>query len=321
MIDPPPIWIGNQTAFSATPLTLPFEYALANGFDAFEWFPDKKPDGTGWGESDLDPLQRLAIRDAARARGLRLSVHARHDANPLGAEARASLMEDIQLARDLGAALLNIHLQTEAEIPAFVDAIRWLIVATADVRIQLSIENTPATTPAHFNELFARLQERDFLPAGAVGMCLDLGHANLCPTTRNDFLAYVDQLDPRVPIIHLHVHENWGDADSHLPLFTGPAGRDPSGVRGLLDRLRQRRFSGSLILEQWPHPPSLLNTARDRLLEFWREVAGAPTSAQRGLPVRPVQPMSVSPAADNSIPLRAAPPATHGALTPKPAPS
>ena len=35
--------LGNQTScWAATPFE-PFEFALASGFDAFEWFPDKKP--------------------------------------------------------------------------------------------------------------------------------------------------------------------------------------------------------------------------------------------------------------------------------------
>ncbi len=42
-----PLLIGNQTAFSAARFMEPFQYALANGFAAFEWFPDKKPDGAG----------------------------------------------------------------------------------------------------------------------------------------------------------------------------------------------------------------------------------------------------------------------------------
>jgi hypothetical protein len=73
-----------------------------------------------------------------------------------------------------------------------------------------------------------------------------------------------------VPIIHLHLHENHGDRDSHLTLFTGPAGRDPAGLSALLERLARRGFSGSGILEQWPQPPELLVQARDRLLELVR---------------------------------------------------
>src|SRR5437867_9360135 len=106
MSEVPLIRIGNQTAFSSNTPTQPFEYALANEFDAFEWFPDKKPWGGGWDESDLSPGRRREIRDAAQARGMRLSVHARWEANPLKPEARPILVKDIELAEDLGAALL-----------------------------------------------------------------------------------------------------------------------------------------------------------------------------------------------------------------------
>ena len=261
------IYIGNQTSCWSTTPTEPFEYAVANGFDAFEWFPDKKPEA-GWDENDLDKAQRRNIRDVALERGLRLSVHARWQANPLQAEARAILSMDIELAKDLGAALLNIHLYAENGIIGYLEAITPLIRETADAGLQLSIENTPHHAPADFNELFARLCEQKFIPTGHVGMCLDLGHANLAAATRNDYLRFVDQLSPRVIINHLHLHENWGDADTHLPLFTGPAGRDDSGIRGFLRRMRERGFSGSIIFEQWPHPPSLLNNARDKLAQL-----------------------------------------------------
>jgi hypothetical protein len=33
-------------------------------------------------------------------------------------------------------------------------------------------------------------------------------------------------------------------------------------------RLKKRKFSGSIILEQWPEPHTLLNQARDRLYEI-----------------------------------------------------
>src|SRR6267142_7052221 len=97
--------IGNQTSAWATPLTLPFEYALANGFDAFEWFPDKKPTGAGWDDSDLDESLRWSIRETGRARGMRLSVHARWQANPLQPASHPVLLKDLELAQALGQAL------------------------------------------------------------------------------------------------------------------------------------------------------------------------------------------------------------------------
>jgi phosphoglucan,water dikinase len=259
--------IGNQTSFTAAGATAPFEYALASGFDAFEWFPDKKP-GAGWDEGDLPEELRESIRREAQARGMRLSVHARWQANPLDPESYSLLYADLNLARGIGAALLNVHLFEEAGLAAFVSAIIPLAQSTADAGISLAIENTPAHSPELFNELFVRLRSTNSAPMNHVGMCLDLGHANLCAATRNNYIAFVDRLGPDVPIIHVHLHENWGDADTHLPLFTGPSARDDAGVRAFLDRLKRRGFSGSIILEQWPEPPSLLNQARDRLRDL-----------------------------------------------------
>jgi phosphoglucan,water dikinase len=259
------IRIGNQTSCWAPSPAEPFEYAVANGFDAFEWFPDKKP-GVGWDESDLDRSQREKIRETAKEKAIRLSVHARWQANPLHPEASELLQKDIELAKDLGAVLLNIHLYHEAGLEPYIAAVTPLIQQTAEFGLQLSIENTPEHTPEQFNELFGCVREFKSVSAEHVGMCLDLGHANLSAATRNDYLGFVNRLDRDVPITHLHLHENWGDGDTHLTLFTGPAGRDDSGIRAFVEKIQKRNFSGSIIFEQWPHPPSLLNQARDRLL-------------------------------------------------------
>ena len=234
------IYIGNQTAFSAATLTEPFEYAVAHGFDAFEWFPDKQASGAGWDAKDLDESLRRNIRATALARGLRLSVHARWQANPLRQDSYPLFLKDLELAQDLGAALLNIHIYAEQGLEAYVEAITPLVRCVAEAGLELGIENSPEHTPEDFNELFARLDCRESVATQHVGMCFDLGHANLCAATRNDYLRYLDRLSPEVPISHLHLHENWGDADGHLPLFTGPAGQDDSGIRELVRRIRQR---------------------------------------------------------------------------------
>jgi sugar phosphate isomerase/epimerase len=281
MPEPNSIGVGNQTAFSAQSPLQPFEYALTNGFEVFEWFPDKRPSGQGWEEDDLTMNERLEVRKLATAHRVRFSVHARWQANPLNVEDHYILRKDIRLAQDLGASLLCIHLYHEAGPEAYAQAILPLVDRLAEARIRLSIENTPLTTPEHFNELFAHLRE---LPAGlmdSIGMCFDMGHANLCQSALNDYLAYLDQLDPCVPIVHVHLHENWGDYDSHLPLFTGPAANNLAGVRGLIARLKQRGYSGAFILEQWPDPPSLLNEARQRFLRLWGESSDAAPPSER----------------------------------------
>jgi phosphoglucan,water dikinase len=282
------IRIGNQTAASSADRMAPFEFALRHGFDAFEWFADKKwnADGStaGWDESDMDPSTRVWIRDTGRAHDVLFTVHAPWQANPLHEDGAPALLRSIDFARDIGAVLVNLHLYMDDGAAGYVRALGPVIHHAVAAGLRLSIENTPQTTPDDFNRTFARLRELDPTLPGQVGMCLDIGHANLCAATRNDYLRYLDELSPDVPLIHLHLHENFGDADTHLPLFTGPARTNDAGVRGLLERLRRRSYRGALILEQWPSPPELLVEAATRL---------------RGM--LPDDPFDVAPAAPESV--------------------
>ncbi len=251
--------IGNQTTYFVAPL-IPFTFAIEHGFDAFEFFPDGKAGGPGWASPDLDRGTRQQIRMAAEEHGMRLSVHASLGATP----GSATFWSDVELGHDIGAAVINTHMPRDA----WAEFVCELAQAARRVRplgMGLALENTVATSPDDFRRLFADLRAVDGEAAAVVGMCLDIGHANLHPSTRNEFLAYLDRLPEDVPVIHVHAHENWGDADSHLPLYTGPAREDDRALVGLMERLHRRRFSGSVILEQWPTPPELLVQARDRL--------------------------------------------------------
>jgi sugar phosphate isomerase/epimerase len=266
------IRIGNQTAFSAATPEEPFEYAVANGFDTFEWFPDRNESGEGWDISEIDTQARSHIRDRASKHDITLAVHASLLANPLEIETHGIIMKDIKFSQDIGAALMNMHLSVHCGIDDYIEAIMPVIGQIEKAGMKISIENTPLTTPEDFNRLFSVLQDMKMVKKGNVGMCLDVGHANLCNATHNDYLSFIDRLGDQVPIIHVHMHENYGDEDTHLPLFSGPAGTNSAGIRGLMKRLKNRNFSGSIILEQWPEPHSLLNNARDGLIRLWNEV-------------------------------------------------
>ena len=264
------IRIGNQTSFAAAVLE-PFEFAVANGFTAFEFFPDRGFSGTGgWAEGDLSGDTRRAIGRTAREKKMELTVHAPLTFNPVVNADDAGLRTAVGFAHDLGATLLNLHLDTGQGLARFAEALGPTLRLTAEAGLKLAIENTVWTGPQDFNHLFAVLRRQGELPSAHAGMCFDLGHANLFGATQNNYLKYFDALGADVPVIHLHLHENFGDRDSHLTLFTGPARENSAGIAGFLDRLRARKFSGCAILEQWPQPPSLLVNARDRLNELVR---------------------------------------------------
>src|SRR5512135_526095 len=218
----------------------PFEFAVKNGFDAFEWFPDKNITGEGWLLSDISGETRSSIRQTAADNNMRLSVHA-----PSGFVAdAASLTDTLAFAADIGASLINIHLHFDTTYADFADSLRPFLVLTSEAGISLSVENTVITSPSDFNLFFRQLRTFPSGEISHVGMCLDVGHANLCSETQNDYLRFLDLLDDNIPIIHMHMHENYGDHDSHLTVFTGPAGRDASGIEGLIERLKRRTFSG-----------------------------------------------------------------------------
>jgi len=265
----PRIRIGNQTACSASHPMEPFNFAFDNSFDAFEWFSDKKfdPNGAsrGWEESDFNTQTRSELQKIGRDRDVLFSVHAPWQANPLHPDGERLLKQSLDFARDIGASLVNLHLYMENGAHYYVAAMFPILQYAKQLQLRVSIENTPLTSPADFNQVFAQFWSSGDVDRSRVGMCLDFGHANLCNTTRNDFIRYIDELSLEVPIIHLHVHENYGDADTHLPLFTGPAGRDDTAIRAFLHRMRMRDYSGAMILEQWPQPPTLLCNAAQRL--------------------------------------------------------
>lgn len=257
--------IGNQTAFYSKTVSEPFLYALVQGFTAFEWFPDKKhyndrPD-QGFEFSDISLARRNRIRQAAE--GMMISVHAPWQADPMKETGLESIMESLEFASDIDAGLVNIHL-SDKDPNDFAQALEPVIYAAQNLNLRLSLENTPDTGPEECNAFFSSLKNLS-IPADHVGLCFDMGHANLCKSTKNRYPDFLDMLDPEVPVIHLHVHENYGDKDSHLCLFTGPSASDDTGVRMMLTRLAERGYSGAAIMEQWPDNRSHLIEAFTRL--------------------------------------------------------
>jgi len=273
------IRIGNQTAFTARSVMEPFEFAVAYGFTAFEFFPDRGHSGVGgWAETDVDASRRQAIRQRAKELDIELTVHAPLAFSPIDNPEDGRLYSTVEFAHDIGATLVNIHLEMIRGAEQFVDGLATALRLTSDAGLKLAIENTVWTGPEDFNALFAALNERHDLPTAHAGMCFDLGHANLFGATQNNYWRFLDSLAPNVRIIHLHLHENLGDRDSHLPLFTGPSRHNATGIAGMLSRVRQRGFDGCAILEQWPSPPSLLVNARDGLVNLLHVAPALETS-------------------------------------------
>ncbi len=104
-----------------------------------------------------------------------------------------------------------------------------------DSSVLIALENMPV-----MRGTICRTAEdmRQMLEGLKIGMCLDIGHANTTGQIQ-DFLELGDK------IINIHVHDNNGDRDSHLPI--GQGNIDFSVLRKL------KNYEGNFIIEA-KHP-------------------------------------------------------------------
>src|SRR5262245_42823475 len=130
------IRIGNQTSISCADRMRPFEFALRHHFDAFEWFADRAvgADGRvrGWDESDMADAARAWMQAAGRDGGVRFTVHAPWQANPLQADGVALLLRSLDFAGDVGADLVNLHLYMDDGAEGYVRSLAPVIRHAAE---------------------------------------------------------------------------------------------------------------------------------------------------------------------------------------------
>ncbi|MCX7844528.1 MAG: sugar phosphate isomerase/epimerase [Candidatus Bipolaricaulota bacterium] len=212
---------------------------------------------------ELSPADRRRLR-ALGENGLRLSLHMPiHGVNltwPVRAVAAASLRElvrSLDLAAEIGAEVMVIH---PGRLPAeYVPFPEWharswdllrfalgvLLPRAARLGVRLALENLGngrdrglvqtaeehAAVLAEFPELWA---------------CFDLGHLHTLGGAPREHIARIAGR-----LLHVHLHDNRGDWDAHLPLDEGTA-----PWREALRALADHGFRGRIVLEL-PDPDGL----------------------------------------------------------------
>jgi sugar phosphate isomerase/epimerase len=202
---------------------------------------------------ELDDLPAAGLETVARllaATGRRPTVHAPFfDLSPGAMEPMVRqitlqrLTQALQAAGRLGAHLMVVHpgydrwrypklaaAWTEQAAATFTP----LVVLAEQLDCRLALENIYEDTPATLTALADRLDGRWF------GHCFDIGHWRLFGTTpQAEWLAAIA---PR--LLHLHLHDNRGQHDDHLPVGEGEIDFDP-----LLRRLASLPAAPSITLE------------------------------------------------------------------------
>ncbi|MDQ3895305.1 MAG: sugar phosphate isomerase/epimerase [Actinomycetota bacterium] len=161
---------------------------------------------------------------------------------------------------EVGVSLVNVHpwdrgLQRDEVVARNADAIRALADAAEGVGLTLMVENVraPFRTPVELAPLFEA--------APSARLHLDVGHANLGGPP-NAAPALIEAFADR--LAHVHVSDNVGFDDLHLPLATGTV--DWPSVVG---SLRAAHYDGTVTLEVFSPAEEHVETSRRLWLRWW----------------------------------------------------
>lgn len=128
--------------------------------------------------------------------------------------------------------------------------------------VRLCVENMPIK--GHFNNLVKELpvEANDvlYLVDGLknVGVCFDIGHAN----TVENAIDFYDKIKTSGKIWNMHIHDNSGEKDDHLPL-----GKGNIDFKAFFNKLKKDNYQGylSIELDTWPEWPSKQMEKHQRL--------------------------------------------------------
>jgi len=204
--------------------------------------------------SDLDqtaPARFTAVGQALSAHQLELTVHAPFmDLNPgasdplIATATRQRLEQTLGAASRLGAHLVVVHpgydhwryngnpqLWLDQALPMF----RQLLGLAERCAIRIAVENIFEASPGSLCILV------DTLAHPLFGHCFDIGHWQLFggAVPQADWLQLLGDR-----LFHLHLHDNSGTADDHLPLGEGRI-----DFRPLADALSRSPYRPSATLE------------------------------------------------------------------------
>ncbi|HAZ27832.1 TPA: hypothetical protein DCY67_04325 [Candidatus Acetothermia bacterium] len=214
--------------------------------------------------AEMSPAARARLRQRLEAGGLWCTVHAPlygvNLASPIQSLATASLAEvvhTVDLAADVGARQVVVHpghvdedylpLDGEPELAwrRFSFALEVILARGRHRGVGVAVENKQrgrgwemVYTPEDHARALSQFSD--------LGACLDFGHLH---TVGGDPAGYVTALGER--LVHVHLHDNRGERDEHLPL-----GRGGVAWRRALAVLEGGGYQGHIVLEI-PDPEGL----------------------------------------------------------------
>jgi sugar phosphate isomerase/epimerase len=185
---------------------------------------------TDSGYHTLTPMRVKLLQEIKESYNLKYSIHAPWADTNLSADdylirkcILLRIMTSIKFAYDLDAQVLSIHPGWHTATEQFTKGKAWelnvrsihkLLKYADSLDVELLIENVPITLPyllvsiSDFKMFYNELKYE-------IGMTLDIAHSNL----QNETIEFITTFSEKIK--HIHVSDNFGSSDEHLPIGKG----------------------------------------------------------------------------------------------------
>jgi len=240
------------------------KWAAANGFD----FVDMSLEPDVADPSRIDPD---AVRGALEGHGLDVLGHMAWYL-PIGspmAEMRAAAVavarRHLPVFLKCGAKVVTVHANWPAHLFTEEEGLSWQVeslrlISGAAAELGMRIMYEPIGT---VNDHAANV--RRLLDAAPALLChLDTGHCNLHGRVPEQMIRFMGDR-----LFHLHVHDNHGDWDHHLPPGTGRI-----NWAEVFKALRAVKYDRTMTIEVFSHDREYVLLALRRVKEMWEQSAG-----------------------------------------------
>ena len=224
--------------------------------------------------ADPGQIDPAAVRAALDRHGLGVVAHTAWFiplSSPFASIRDASLVEfrrALRAARQIGATVMNTHygkspgfFSKEHVIGWHVEILSRLCEEAATAGVTIVLEHTPLGGSEQRENIMAIMERVPLLR-----FHLDSGHAKL-ERGYDRWDEYLDGLGSR--LLHVHLSENDGTADQHLPL--GAAPRSTTDWSRQIRKLKAIGYDGTITLEVFAPEREYLLISRDLLRRWWNE--------------------------------------------------
>jgi sugar phosphate isomerase/epimerase len=224
--------------------------------------------------ADPDQIDPMAVRAALDRHGLGVVAHTAWFipfGSPFAGVRDACLGEfrrALRMAHQIGATVMNTHygrpagfFGREQVIDWHVDVLSRLCQEAAVVGVTIVLEHVPHGGDEQLENIVVIMERVPLLR-----FHLDSGHAKL-ERNHDRWDEYLDKLGPKLR--HVHLSENDGTADQHLPLGAVPRSKTDWPLH--IQKLKTTGYDGTITLEVFAAQKEYLLLSRDLLRRWWTE--------------------------------------------------